>query len=285
MLVVGVFLLLLEKGLRSSNHVYLPLAHWLVWLTLVGTSFLWIEAPALPQIREAVQLAMPVMVGILAGLFVRTRERLEQLFHAFYYSVPILWAIAVLWACTDFDESIRTDIYIEKRALAISAVVVGGIYMAGIRRERLRGWIGWGLCLGVTVVTGSRTASLAMLLLPLLNPVVRNFWRKTAVLVTIALIGLGLYLTPIFQERFFGGTSYGTVQGEFDSAGRFDAWPLILEEALRYPWFGHGIGTVQRFVPEVWPGVPHPHNDYLRVGYELGVVGLTLFLVALSGKW
>ncbi len=290
-LLIGVFLLLLERGLRPANRIHLPLAYWLVWLTLVGMSFLWIDAPALPQVREAVQMGVPVLMGVLAGLFVRLRERLEQLLHAFYYAVPVLWVFAVLWACTDFDEAVRLDVFVEKRALALTAVIVGGVYMAGLQREQARGWIGWILCLGVTVVTGSRMASLAMLLLPLLNPVVRNPVRKTAILMTIGLVGLAVYLTPTFQERFFGGKSYGAVQGEFDSAGRFDAWPLILAEALREPWFGHGIGTVQRFVPEVWPGVPHPHNDYLRVGYELGAVGVVLFVAVMIwqlvslGRW
>jgi O-antigen ligase len=28
----------------------------------------------------------------------------------------------------------------------------------------------------------------------------------------------------------------------------------------------------------VWPGVIHPHNDYLRIIYEQGLVGLGIFL-------
>ena len=56
--------------------------------------------------------------------------------------------------------------------------------------------------------------------------------------------------------------SSGSEEEEFDSSGRFEAWPLILEEALQHAWLGHGVGTAQRFVPEVWPGVVAPHNDY-----------------------
>lgn len=280
-LIAGGLLLLVEKGLRPEYRAYFPLAPWLMWLTVVVASFTWTDEPGLPQVRDAVQLGMPLMVGVLAGLFVRSRRRLVQLIHAFYYSVPLLWCFSLLWFFTDFDEVLRPDIYVEKRALALTAVLIGGLYITGTKREFVRGWIGWLVCFGATVVTGSRTASLVMLLLPILNPVTLNPLRKLAVITVMGVIALTVYLTPSFQERTFGGDSGGAsniAQGEFDSSGRFDAWPLILEEALERPWLGHGVGTVQRFVPEVWKGVSAPHNDFLRLGFELGILGLVTFL-------
>lgn len=283
-LIAGCLLLLVEKGFRPEYRAYFPLAPWLMWLAVVGASFTWMDEPGLPQVRDAMQLGMPVMVGVIAGLFVRSRQRLVQLVHAFYYSVPVLWCFSLLWFFTDFDEASRPDIYVEKRALALTAVLIGGLYITGTKREFVRGWVGWLVCFGVTVVTGSRTASLVMLLLPILNPVTLNPLRKIAVMTVMGVIALTVYLTPSFQERTFGvdsGRESNLAQGEFDSSGRFDAWPLILEESLERPWLGHGVGTVQRFVPEVWKGVSAPHNDFLRVGFELGIFGLVAFLAVM----
>jgi O-antigen ligase len=91
--------------------------------------------------------------------------------------------------------------------------------------------------------------------------------------------------TPIFQERFFWGEGGGVediVRGEFDSRGRFDVWPILLEEALERPLLGHGVGSCQQIVPLIWqPSIAFPHNDYLRFGYEYGAIGLTLFLAVM----
>ncbi len=123
-------------------------------------------------------------------------------------------------------------------------------------------------------------ATVAILLLPVLNPITRHPLRKVGAAVIVGLVGFAIYCTPTFQERFFLDDSGGTSQiatGDFDSAGRFEAWPRIWEEALKRPWFGHGVGSAQEFVPLVWENAAHPCNDYLRVAFEFGAVGLTLF--------
>jgi len=45
---------------------------------------------------------------------------------------------------------------------------------------------------------------------------------------------------------------------------------------------GAGVGSSIPFVKAIWDGVSHPHNDYLRIGFELGLVGLAIFLVAIA---
>lgn len=283
-LLTGLVLLVIEMGTRPQHYATFPVTPWLAWLALVAVSFCWMEDPAVPQIREAVQLGMPVLMGVIASVFVRSRARLTQLIHAFYYAMPILWIVTAMWAGLSLEQEIRDDVYVEVRWVGFAAVVPAALFITETKRHLARGWIGWAICLGVTVATGSRMASLATLLLPIVNPVTRNPLRKLAVLGVIGLIGVGLLSTPIFQERFFKGETGGVdkiSQGEFDSAGRFDVWPLILDEALERPWLGHGVGTVQRIVPLLWTEVYHPHNDYLRLGYELGIVGICVFLSAL----
>ena len=281
-LAVGCLLWLIQKGMNPECRSYFPIAPWMIWLTVIGASLTWADGPGIPEIRDAAQQGMPVLTGILAGLFVRTPGRLKQLVNGFYYSVPILWGFSLLWFFTDLDQDIRTDVFVEKRWLAMTAVLISGLYLTGTKTQPLRGWIGWLSCLGVTGVTGSRTASLIILILPIINPLDRNLLRKAAVLSVMSLAALGVFLTPIFQERFFQGDSAGGVdkiaKGEFDSAGRFDAWPQILEKAWERPYFGHGVGTVQHYVPEVWNNVAAPHNDFLRIGYEEGLFGLAVFL-------
>jgi O-antigen ligase len=177
-------------------------------------------------------------------------------------------------------------VFVTVRSLSLTLVVIGGLFMAGSLRNLARSWLGWGLCLAITVVTGSRMASLAMLALPILNPVTRHLFLKVAAVAVVVVLGIALVSTTAFQERFFHGGSGGIsdiLAGDlemFDSSGRFDAWPQLLDEALKRPWFGHGVGSVHVYLPSVWEDIAHPHNDYLRLLYEQGFIGLGLFLWA-----
>ena len=66
--------------------------------------------------------------------------------------------------------------------------------------------------------------------------------------------------------------------------GGSEAWPLIYKEAATRPVLGHGIGASYAFVPTVWYGMNHVHNEFLRIFFELGLVGLTIFVVALVSQ-
>ena len=67
-------------------------------------------------------------------------------------------------------------------------------------------------------------------------------------------------------------------RGDIVSMGRFETWPLIWTEAWRHPILGAGVGSAFSFMPTLEPGIYYLHNDYLRVWYECGVVGLTIFM-------
>jgi O-antigen ligase len=58
--------------------------------------------------------------------------------------------------------------------------------------------------------------------------------------------------------------------------GRFEVWPQVWNIAWERPWFGFGVGAIHSIVPVLWKNMISIHNDYLRVFYELGIVGFVL---------
>jgi len=114
-------------------------------------------------------------------------------------------------------------------------------------------------------------------------PLFQRRLTNIATACVFALLGIGLFYTPVIQKRFFedgSGKLSEAFQGDYAGAGRFEAWPLIWEEAWKRPLLGDGVGSAYDFVPEVWEDTNHCHNDYLRLFFETGVVGLTFFLIA-----
>lgn len=277
----GGLLLFLEIGLRPKNGTAFPLIPWFVWLMLPFASLLWVSEAGIHQLRDWLHLATPVMMGVVASYSIRTREHLAQLIRAFYFAMPLLWIPVGLWAFFGLREENGVAMFVEVRWIGVTAVAVGSLFITETKRHFFRGWCGWAMCLTITFATAGRMASAVMLLMPIFNPVARNSIRKLVVSLVMVIAGLALLSTPIFQERFFTGGTGGVddiVKGDFDDTGRFYVWELVYEEALKKPWLGHGVGSSEVLLEELDTKLKLPHNDYLRIGYELGITGIVVTL-------
>jgi len=91
------------------------------------------------------------------------------------------------------------------------------------------------------------------------------------------------HVEPV-RERFFAGDIGATVGGTgINVEGRDQMWRTILDSWSESPWIGKGAGSSSEVVENaLGPGVEHPHNDYLRILHDYGVVGLVLWLLALG---
>jgi O-antigen ligase len=80
---------------------------------------------------------------------------------------------------------------------------------------------------------------------------------------------------------FLRGMNAWTTAGwnSFDSSNRLTVWPVIIRDSLQNPWVGNGTGSV-RSLTWALAKMDHPHNDFLRVFYDQGGIGLILFLSA-----
>ncbi len=280
-LVAGGVILLRAKAFDPQARATCPGPLWLIWAGYLWLSLAWCDPLVLRNIQDALQITMPLLVGAVASLVVRSEEQLERLLWVFW---PTAIMLCVPPVALRLGALSALNMTMAERPLALAAALVGCVFLGRCPGRLVVPALGWGVCVLLTVVTGSRMATLALLLVPALHPRYPSRLLQGAVLLGIAGLGVGLFHTPIFQERFFhegSGTLEDVFEGNFLSFGRFEAWPDIWDEAWRHPWLGAGIGSAFDFVPTVWDGMTHVHNDYLRVGFELGLVGLGLFIAAL----
>lgn len=109
----------------------------------------------------------------------------------------------------------------------------------------------------------------------------RNRFLALGFLALAAVIGAVLTI-PFVRERFTGGDQAFQVGGiVISSQGRDKIWAAVLQGALRSPLIGQGPGSVKLQVASLIPGQAEPHNDFLRVYFDAGLIGLALFLWAL----
>jgi O-antigen ligase len=83
------------------------------------------------------------------------------------------------------------------------------------------------------------------------------------------------------QSRFIGGDNFEFGGVQINTSGRGTIWTFVLSGIQNHFWFGAGPGASQDLISGIFAGrVEHPHNEYLRIWYDLGLVGLAIFVSA-----
>lgn len=277
---VGWFLMLAELAVRRHTRPTMPVGRWLVWLAIVWGSLAWGER-GWRNVQDALQITLPVLVGALASIYIRNARDLWPLLRNCSIATA---GIATLFIAEKAGIVAALGLVSDIRACALTLALYGAFFLAAMPDRWLMPLAGWGGCIVLTFVTGGRMATLALLAATVLHPRLQSVGVRLVTMAVFGAIGLGLFYTPVFQKRFFfegKGTLTQVMRGDFLGFGRFEAWPPIYDEAIKRPWLGHGVGSTRSFVPTVWEDMSLPHNDYLRIGFELGLVGLGAFLVAI----
>lgn len=102
------------------------------------------------------------------------------------------------------------------------------------------------------------------------------------VVVAVSVILLILYYAP-FRDRFVGGDNAWDVGGvSISTQGRAKVWEFVLSNSYDHWLFGHGVGSASQLVSDNFR-LNHPHNEYIRLYYDFGFVGLSLFVVGFAG--
>jgi len=129
------------------------------------------------------------------------------------------------------------------------------------------------LCMGLG---HSRTAILAFVLATFF---IFMCFRKTG----LALITISLGLIGSLSGYLISYLMRGNPTEIFTSlSGRTLFWPLVIEKVAQSPLFGHGFYASQRFMFSAGT-ISSVDNTYLEVLLGLGVIGVTVLILAVLG--
>ncbi len=139
------------------------------------------------------------------------------------------------------------------------------------------------------VLSLSRSASaIGLAILVFLSVRGRRGWRilkSLGLLIALSAVGVAVVWSyPPFRDRFFGGDNAIALDNglTFNTSGRDQIWDVVLQSASEALVFGKGPGSAQELITSRFAGsIAHPHNEYLRILHDFGVIGLGLFVWAL----
>ena len=83
------------------------------------------------------------------------------------------------------------------------------------------------------------------------------------------------------RDRFLVGDAGYQVNGvAFNTSGRSEIWRGVLRSIHQGDsWLGQGAGSAASYVARTFVTVTQPHNEYLRLWHDFGLIGLGLFVV------
>ena len=165
-------------------------------------------------------------------------------------------------------------------AIAFSNLVERKLYRWGVRGSAL-------VILFAQSLTGGRMGYITWAVIGLVLCTVR--WRRMLPLIPIAAFAV-VTLVPGASERMFsgfGGQQDGIVvhQNDFEiTSGRNLVWPLVIGKIKENPIFGYGrmamqtTGLAAYVRDKLEDSFPHPHEAYLEMVLDNGIIGLLCVL-------
>jgi O-antigen ligase len=247
--------------------------------------------------ESATNLVKMVTLQLLMVFFIDSQERLHK----------ILWLMVgfLLWfAGSSFSAYLQGQFYVVggvERAEGINSMVGGPNELAGLllallpflvalircsRRflVKLLLVVGGGLTLFVLLLTGARISFIALIAVAIFY-ILRSKRKLLSLSVTVV-VGLAFwsFLPAAYQHRYLTLREYAE-GGQLDASNqlRLAIWHAGWRMFLDHPLIGVGAGQFSTAYGTIYSGQIHkawmnPHNLFLQVTCELGLVGLFAFI-------
>ena len=265
---------------RKGKVVKFPWYLWLPWFVWVGYKS---DFSNMAAIQRLAILLTPIFVASVCSSFQKVNlKMIKKSYDVLWVGSLCIYGCAVLQSGSLLADA---DFYtVEGIAMTFTLIAVAAI--AGINKTAKQGYITFVLCLLILIFTRSRMPVLvlpAILIFGFHNISMRNRIILCIFLVCGATI---LFMSAPAQENIFL-SGYGSLSDIISldptlvkASGRLTAWPLYIK-GIENIWFGDGstesvVFGNATFGAGKWS---HPHNEYIRVLFDYGIIGIVLLSV------
>ena len=141
--------------------------------------------------------------------------------------------------------------------------------------------------IGVFLVmwSGGRTAAVALLVQMVLTVAIAQRGKRRRIatyligITAIATALASLYVPPDYYgpQSIFARIDAATIEKNLTTHGRPVLWAHAAEFWPQRAWFGHGEGQFRYTLPEGISRFNHPHNLFLQLLFQWGIIGSALF--------
>ncbi len=279
-LVISVFMIL-----KRPSRISFPVHIWYPWICIVVLYFI---NSGFIYLQRNVMLFCPIVIGMAVS---KSRIRQNEAEDFLKLSRSLLFGIfAVVILRTGFLFTGILPHSIGFAPQSMTAALLCSIFAVEYSSNRKNSLVHWIMGVTMPVIALTRMAiTAAVLTIPFTFGSLR-IKKRLIFLTIIVALGLAFFYTERLQKKMFYSGA-GTLQDvrlsnpDFFTTGRSRLWDLMIEEIKVKPVWGHGANASEDFVFSVtWGMLTHPHNDWLRLLYDYGVAGTSVFAFCLVAQ-
>jgi O-antigen ligase len=310
--VLNLYVIFLAIVMLAKNSWRVPYKSRVIWsflfllLCLVSAFYHVQGAPPMLTIRETVRFVSYLAVFISAVYLGYKEKQFGRVIWALALStiVPMAFNIHdLIWGSPYYYDANRLQSTFWHPNVNAFFQMCVFLVLLGTWRHIPNRWMRWlsviwaGLTLVMLFRTGARAALVGTLVALGVYFVfrTRSLMRYLPFLICIAILSASVVL-PRFQQLFDPNQRAATSIEEVYSVNSFQSrlwlWPQIWNAAVQRPLLGYGWGTWTSYFScqflegfectegnDAWAA----HNDYLKLFFEVGIIGLILYLAWIFG--
>lgn len=269
--------------LKNITHITFPISLWFTWMGLL--LLYWLLDMNNPNATQSYfQTLSPVIIGCAASTFRADNWQLENVVRWLTRLAWFAWIILLIRMPMIITGILPGYGFMaaEMIGLLLLGACYASFYACGSNRH-LYYYLSILAISFIALVRGPMTAMLSCMPLTLAPLGI----KKRIVIATVLLIcSIIIFNSERIQNRMFysGGGEISDLRmdnPDFSTGGRSLMWEILWHGVKENPWFGNGWNSHRNIL--IGSGLPIylPHNDWLKLLYDIGVLGITIFLLTI----
>ncbi|MEA5602599.1 O-antigen ligase family protein [Nostoc sp. UHCC 0252] len=288
------FLLLILRWKKTLHFLIFSKDIWLYSLIIFAlVSITWSFEPSI-----TFKNSFTLINSSLFGVYFASRYSLKQQLHILACTFGIIIILSFIFAVALPQYGIQNDVgspklrgvFAHKNGLGAKMVTSSTVFFILGYQTKKRSWIFWfGFSLSVLLLLlAVSTSSLVNLIIIIFAFFTFQIWRWSYKVMIPTL----MLMATISQLLYFWLSNnadllFTSLGKDSTLTGRTELWPLVMDMISKHPWLGYGYGGFwQGWDGEsayIWRAAgwqpSHPHNGYLALCLDLGLLGLGLFFL------
>jgi len=269
--------------LKNLRYIAFPIGLWIFWALLLGVY--WFFGRGNPDaLQSLMQMLSPIVVGCAVSTFRAENRQLEKFITWITRLAIITWILLLIRWPIVLTGKLPGHGFMaaEMIGLLLLGACYASFYACGSRRH-LYYYFSMVAIVFVALVRGPLVAMLSCL--PF-TPVPLGVKKRIILVAVIIICTAVIFNTERVQQRMFfsGSGKIADIRWEnpdFITTGRsvfLDVlWPGVEQE----PIWGNGFNSYRNVFTETGFERALPHNDWLKLLHDIGIVGTGIYLVTM----
>jgi hypothetical protein len=269
--------------LGKLGRIAFPFGLWMPW-TGILLIYWWFGKDNPNALQSLLQMLSPLAVGCAASIFRSDSHQLAKIIRWISRLALISWVLLLVRVPMILTGALPGYSFMAPEMIGL--LLLGSCYASFYACGSGRHLYYYSSMLAITVISLTRGPIVAMLSCLPLTPAPLKIYRRILFCGAMIICALIIFNTERIQQRMFWSGS-GELKDlrwsnpDLRKSGRDVFYNILWPEVEDRPWFGNGFNSYRSIFTEFGLATYLPHNDWLKLLHDMGIVGAGLYLLTI----